>query len=68
MKNYNVSVYGVNQTTGEYKIIFRCISIIDWLKRGEQNAKNHNYNQFEFFSVPSLENKFSTRKIQIVNY
>ena len=63
MINYNITVYGVNQITGEYKIVFRCISLLDWLKRGHKTAKQNNYDNFTFYTVPCLQNKFLTKQI-----
>jgi hypothetical protein len=49
-----VTVYGTKQVTGEYNIVFRCISINNWFARGKENALKLGYGDFRFFTVPEM--------------
>ena len=63
MQEKFMRVYGVNQKTGEYKLVYHAITWVDWLRTGLENAVNHHYAIFQFFNVPSLENGFNSDEI-----
>ena len=63
MDNNIITVYGVHQTTGEYKKVFNSISLNNWITTGKVNALNHKYNDFRFFKVGNISNRYKTTEI-----
>lgn len=61
----NIQVYGTKQSTGEYKLVFRSIELIDWLIKGEKTAKENNYSNFRYFSTGNLANHYTVQEIFI---
>lgn len=64
-RNQAMHVFGVKQSTGEYKLVFRGITLNNWLIKGEKTAKENGYDNFRFFSIGNLSNHWTMEEVFI---
>ena len=61
-----IRVFGTKKQTGEYRLVFRCITLENWIKIGKKNAIENGYENFEFYSIGNVRNHFLEQKINLV--